>query len=397
MNNTTHAVDQEELMAYLDGELLPERALAVAAHLKECAECAAAVADLRRVSAQLANWEIEASPEHFAERVAAAVKLRAQARNSRQGRQMLYGAPGPSRGFIPRWVWAAVGTAAVVLLLVSISIPNLLRSRMASQRAGEGIVTPINKAVLPEYGDERPIRTDLSQLTAPMIVRTASLTLIADDFDKARPAIEDTVRKYQGYIAELTVRGRAGTGRAITATIRVPANQLDAAVADLKKLGRAEQESQRGEEVTQQYVDLSARLSNARHTEQRLVDILLRNTGRVADVLAVEREIARVREEIERMQAQLQDLDKRVRFATVELRVTEEYQAPLQAAPTATRTRLRNALVEGYRDLVENALGLVLFLLSYGPTLFFWALILFWPARWVWRRWRARTAQTRSV
>jgi uncharacterized small protein (DUF1192 family) len=222
-----------------------------------------------------------------------------------------------------------------------------------------------------------------------MIVRTASLTLVAKEFDPTRAAIEALVRRHQGYSARLTVSGQAGAGRTLTATFRVPANQLDAVLAEMKSLGRVEQESQGGEEVTQQYVDLGARLSNARHTEQRLIEVLRQRTGKVGDVLAVEQQIARVREEIERLEAQLKSLDKQASFASLQVRLIEEYKAQLEVTPPSTTTRLRNATVDGYRSLIESALGLIMFLLSYGPVLLFWGLILYAPARFAWRRLRA--------
>jgi uncharacterized protein DUF4349 len=168
----------------------------------------------------------------------------------------------------------------------------------------------------------------------------------------------------------------------------VPADQLDAALAEFKKLGRVEQESQGGEEVTQQYVDLNARLKNARSTEQRLVDVLRERTGKVKDILAVEEEIARVRGEIEQMEAESRTLEHQIRYAALELKLSEEYKAELEVAPPSTGRRLENSIIEGYRAAVDSVIGLVMILSSYGPTLILWLLLLFWPARFAWRRFR---------
>jgi len=178
-------------------------------------------------------------------------------------------------------------------------------------------------------------------------------------------------------------------GRTLTATLRIPASQMDAAMAELKKLGRVENESQGGEEVTQQYVDLQARLENSKHTEQRLTEILRQRTGKLQDVLKVELEIDRVRGEIEQMQAEKKELTKRVAFATLNTTVKEEYQARLQATPPSTGSRFRNAAVDGYNTVVEGLIDVGLFLLSSGPSLLIWAAILFFPVRWLWRKLRA--------
>lgn len=224
-----------------------------------------------------------------------------------------------------------------------------------------------------------------------MIVRSAELALVTKEFDKAREAIERTLRQHHGYAGQLNVNAPAGAGRTLSATLRVPTDEFDAALTELKKLGRVERESQSGEDVTKQYVDLGARLSNARNTEQRLIDVLRQRTGKVADILAVEQKIARVRRDIESMEAEKKSLANRVGFATLQLRLSEEYNAQLEVTPSSTGTQLHNAAVEGYRSAVQAFLSLVLALLSTGPTLVLWLLIvfaLFWLARTLWRRLR---------
>jgi hypothetical protein len=224
----------------------------------------------------------------------------------------------------------------------------------------------------------------------PMIVRTASLSLITKDFEKSRAAMEDTLKRHGGYIGQLTVSAPGESGRTLTATLRVPSGQLDAALAELKKLGRVAAEVQNGEEVTQQYVDLEARLTNAKNSEQRLTDILRNRTGKLADVLEVEQAIEEVRGNIEQMEAERKNLAKQVDFATLNTTLTEEYEDHLHAVPESTFTRIWNAAVDGYKTVSESVLNVVLFLFSYGPVLLLWGAVLFFPLRAVWRRLRKK-------
>jgi chromosome segregation ATPase len=153
-----------------------------------------------------------------------------------------------------------------------------------------------------------------------------------------------------------------------------------------------ENESQSGEEVTQQHADLVARLRNSRDTEERLRAILEQRTGKIGDVLQVEREIARVRGDIERMEAEQQALEHRVDFATVELQLTEEYKAELNPPAPSVSTRIHNALVAGYQNASETALGVVLFFAEEGPVLLIWLAILALPVALLWRRYRRMAA-----
>jgi hypothetical protein len=389
MDHTLHPIEKEEVMAYLDGELPVERAAVVAAHFEQCKECQGLAAELRFLSEQLAAWQVEPSPARVTEQVTAAIKERAEMPRASEESELLRDESGRD---VPRkWGWALgmAGVLAALLVIAAISTPNLLRSRLAvNQTRGpygtankdqEGVA---NSAL--QSGSAAP-----QSFSGPMIIRTASLTLVAKEFDSARTTIERIVLENRGYVAQLNVTAQAGSGRVLAATLRVPSDRLGVVLGELKKLGRVERESQAGEEVTAQYVDLVARLSNARNTEQRLIEVLRERTGKVADILAVEREVARVREEIERMEAERKNMENRVGLATVQVQASEEYKAELEMAPLSTGTQLWNAAVDGYRTVTSSIVGVALFVLSYGPMLLFWSLLLFWPARLSWRRLRA--------
>ena len=231
----------------------------------------------------------------------------------------------------------------------------------------------------------------------PLIARTASLSIVAKDFGAVEAAVKSITARYHGYIGELSSSSPQNAARTLTATLLIPSSQLEAALAELKQLGRAEQVSQSGEDVTKQYVDLAARLKNSRSTEERLLNVLRNNTGKVKDILETEKEIARVRGEIEQMEADQRALRTRIDFASLQLSLTEDFKASLQVTPPSTATRLHNAVVAGYRSLIESVIGFFIWLFESGPTLLLWAAILFVPARWIWKRWlRAKWLRVRS-
>jgi len=140
----------------------------------------------------------------------------------------------------------------------------------------------------------------------------------------------------------MTVNADAQSARTLNASLRTPGDQLDATITELKALGRLLVESRTGEEVTQQSIDLDARLTNARTSEQRLIDLLKHRTDKLSDILQVEEEISETRGRIEQMEAERRNLDKRVQFARIDLSLTEVYE------PTPSRGRLRGAAFEGY-------------------------------------------------
>jgi hypothetical protein len=227
---------------------------------------------------------------------------------------------------------------------------------------------------------------------APMIARTVSLIMVVKDFAAGRSSLDSIVSKHHGYSAQLNASTAENAPRNLSASLRIPAAELSSAVADLKAMGRVENESQSGEEVTQQHADLVARLKTSRDTEQRFRTILEQRPGKVAEVLEVEEEIARVRGDIERMEAEQKALEHRVDFATVELQLTEEYKAQLNPPAASVSTLLHNALVAGYHHVSDTILGTVLFFAEYGPTLLLWLSIAASPIILLWRRYRRTLA-----
>jgi anti-sigma factor RsiW len=416
MNKIMHPFEPEDLMAYLDGELTAARAASAAAHLSECEDCQLLVAGLRNVSQNLQAWKVESPESAMAPSIATAlVEHRLAWRSVAPARRRWSGI------FRQRWsTMAWVGGVAAILLVAAVSVPTFTThlSDMGDAISQRDVVHTLSMPPAAPLKGSQSDRIEQfaklqaapqvgssaqsSQATAtegsnppangPMIIRTAQLSLITKEFDKARVNLEAILRRRSGYFGELKVNDTTGNGRSLTATLRVPADQLDAILIELKTLGRADSESQSGQDVTSQYVDLQARLGNARNTEARLTDLLRNRTGKLSDVLQVERELDRVRGEIEQMEAERKNMAKQVSFATLNATITEEYKAQLQVVPPSTSTRLANAAVEGYRSMADGVVSLVLFVLSTGPSLLLWGAILFIPARMVWKKVRSVSA-----
>jgi hypothetical protein len=220
-----------------------------------------------------------------------------------------------------------------------------------------------------------------------MIARTVSLTIRVKDVEASRSLLDSILARHHGYPAQLNVSSLEYGPRRFQASLRIPAAELVSAVGEIKGLGRLEDESQSGEDVTRQHTDLAARLKTARETEERFRAILQQRTGKISDVLEVERSMARVRGEIEGMEAEQKALEHRVDFASVEIQMAEEYKAQL-SSPDSVSTRIYNAFVAGYRNARETLLGFLLFFEEYGPSLVIWLVVLAVPIVVVWRRYR---------
>jgi Domain of unknown function (DUF4349)/Putative zinc-finger len=429
MRENTHPHDQEEVMAYLDGELPSEDAARAAEHLRECRECQELAADLQGVSRHMAAWQIGDAEMGMTPTLISALQQHEEAAawNSKRGASRWEVWLGGFR--IPRPVLAVAGAALALFVIAgtlttqrNLAVQRQSATMAESQVSGMAPVAPQSSSQVArrmEGADRDQLRAlraqmasnmeDAARPAAPagaaaaaadsntgstfyaaasraMIARTAQLTIVVKDFDTSEKKLQEILKRHGGYVGEMTTNAPEGADRRLSATLRVPTSQLDSVIAEVKELGHVESESQSGEEVTSQYVDLQARLSNARNTEQRLIELLRRQTGKLDEVVTVEEKISEVREEIERMEAERKNLSERVDFGTLSVSFNEPRKTQLQVVPPSVGTQFHNAAVEGYRSVVDGIVSLLVFLMSWGPSLLLWAAILFFPVRFAWRK-----------
>ena len=408
-----HPLEQEEVMAYLDGELPVEQATAAATHLGSCTDCQRMAADLKQLSEALVSWEIEPISDQITPALTTALD-RSETKEVQP--QKIRPRFSPLRRIL-LWVFGVPVTGLVALLVVWITLSSRSHQQFdlarpsADRYSGGGLepLAPDNKVnsamvrmatMLERNGyPDRPSPSPPPQTSAairppaPMIARTADITITAKDFAKTRVALDDLLRRRQGYMGQLNVNTPTEGVRSLTATLHVPADQLDPALADLRTLGRVQSESQSGEEVSAQYVDLEARLQNARNTEQRLTALLSQRTGKLSDVLEVETEASRVRGEIESMEGEKKLLNTRIIFATLNVTIAEEFKAQIQMVPGSIGTRFRNAAIDGYQGAVSGLIAFLLFFISVGPSLLLWTTILGFPIWLLWKRWKRKRAK----
>lgn len=156
---------------------------------------------------------------------------------------------------------------------------------------------------------------------ASRIIRTGSISIEIEQYGNFRDAVDERLAASGGRIADLTQSNHAGAVGYASMTLRVPSSDIDGWVAWLEANTEVQHVELGALDVTEQWIDTEARLANAHRTEERLAAILADEAATLADVLAVERELARVRGEIESTEARMRELTNRVEMATITLNV----------------------------------------------------------------------------
>src|SRR5438105_7753544 len=156
------------------------------------------------------------------------------------------------------------------------------------------------------------------------LIRNATVDMEIVSFNDALQKITAFANEDRGYIATTRSEKQANGKLKGEIVVKVAPENLDRFLQKVRGLGELKNQSLGTEDVTKAYFDTDSRLKNARVMEQRLIDILKTKTGKVSDLLQVEKELGRVREDIEKMQGALKYMDAMVQFATVTISVAEK-------------------------------------------------------------------------
>lgn len=166
------------------------------------------------------------------------------------------------------------------------------------------------------------------------IIYNADIHIVVENFDGVDNEIQQLVAAHGGYLAETRIDRTMGDRRSGTWVARIPTTDYNAFTAAVLEIGTPERQQQTAEDVTDEFVDLQKRIENEKQLEQRILSLLEEKTGKISEVIEVERELARVRGEIERMEGRLQLLKNQTEFSTVTIQVREERDYTPPQAPT---------------------------------------------------------------
>ena len=182
-----------------------------------------------------------------------------------------------------------------------------------------------------------------------MLIRRGDVMIRVDSIEPAMAALRRLAASLGGSVGNVSITAGDFEVRSATLELRIPSPRFDDAMGGLAPVGQVQQSSVTAEDVGEEFTDVSARVKNAQRLETRLVDLLATRTGKLEDVLAVERELARVREEVERYQGRLRFLGARVETSTISVTVSEK--API-VGETPGRSVIGEAFVQSWRNFV---------------------------------------------
>lgn len=183
-----------------------------------------------------------------------------------------------------------------------------------------------------------------------MLIRTGEASVLVDSVEAAMARVQGLARELGGFVGNTSISGGEQEIRSAVLELKIPAARFDQAVGGLRPVGKVESVKVQAQDVGEEFVDVTARMTNAKRLEERLLGLLATRTGKLEDVLAVERELARVRQEIEVHEGRLRFLRTRAAVSTLTVTLHEAY--PVVGAYPGS-----NPIAEAFRDAWRNFVG----------------------------------------
>ena len=200
-------------------------------------------------------------------------------------------------------------------VLKSLSAPTLSAPSVTTMNGATSDVNVVS---------ENAVAATPAPVDTRKLIRNAQLDLEVKDYQAAVDKIAALTKSAGGYV-DTSNSQRGGNGKLQgTVVVKILPENLDGFLLELRDLGELKNQSLSTEDVTKEYYDTQARLTNSQRMETQLQDLLKHTNGKVSELLQVERELGRVRGDIEQMQGELKLYDFQVQFATVTIAVAEK-------------------------------------------------------------------------
>ena len=287
------------------------------------------------------------------------------------------------------------GSRIVLALLVLSLLLSGCAARSSDMASKESAPARVMETVVVEKAVESEESfsgeaVDAAEGVSRMIIRTVDMSVVVEDTDATVTAIRDLVGSYEGFVADSS-RWLDDDQPHAMITLKVPSESLDVVLEELRAMAiRVDSENQGGQDVTEEYVDLQARLRNLEATETELLALMTEvreNRGKAEDILAIHRELTSIRGQIESLKGRAQYLERMTDLATVSIRIRPKEAPrpvvePARWNPTVTAS---NAL-RGFVRFLQVMVDLLIYVVIFSPFVLIPVAVIWLVVRWLKRR-----------
>lgn len=268
----------------------------------------------------------------------------------------------------------------------------------SAPRVAQSQAEPADKAAMPstiQDGQMKPASLQNAQnsqgsvtVTERKLIRNADMTLESANPGESQRRISSIAEAHGGFVVssesrQTNTEGQLKPEMTVTVTIRVPAARFDAVISEIRGAGnRIAQDKISTQDVTEEYIDLEARIRAKQALEAQFMEIM-KQARTVADALEVQRQLSDVRAEIERLEGRRRFLENQTSLSTINVTIMPPTQI---VSSTGFFYSVKRAFSEGLDVAALITLGLIRVFIALLPILIFFVLPLVLLVRYLIRR-----------
>jgi methyl coenzyme M reductase subunit D len=218
--------------------------------------------------------------------------------------------------------------------------------------------------------------SNIKDVTNRMIIKTGTMNLEVDKYDETEKRATDIAKKYNGFISGSNSNLNSGGKKQGTIMIKVPADKYDALIAEITTLGKVMNQNINANDITEEYIDLEARIKTQKELEQRLLKLLSEKTARLTDVVEVEQKLASVRQVIESIDGRMRYLKSQSEMSTLILSIFEP-SLLVTSSGGGFFYEISQGFKKGLEAFTEVLSGLITVVIAIIPLIIFLVILIY--------------------
>ena len=277
-----------------------------------------------------------------------------------------------------KFVTLTLAMLMVVTLLAGCGGSSQATADMAAPREEMAIESPAAPALDAEYKFAASGSSQSVPNTEQKLIKTVRMDVETEDLDALMPQINQKIAELGGYIENQELYNGSSyssyRSRSASLTIRVPAENLNGFVEDVRGVSNVVTYNESTENVTLQYVSTESRVKALEVEQERLLE-LLSKAENMSDLLEIESRLTDVRYELENVTSQLRVLSNQVDYATIHLYISQ-VKVYTEVEEQTVWQRIGSGFKENLRDMGENVTDFFVWFVTYSPQLLLWAVVI---------------------
>lgn len=275
-----------------------------------------------------------------------------------------------------------LGISIIGLMILGVIVNIILINSLGSARQNFTFQTPLAPSTEKLVGK---IEQPSPEYPSRLVIKTGTIHMIVKNIESSIKSIIQYTTSKGGWIvnSKITEQEKIPSGNII---VRVPVEIFDEAMLYFKSLAeKISYEGIQGEDITEEYTDLQSRLRNLEATESQLLKIMDKS-GTISDVLAVQKELTTIRDQIEQTKGKIQYLEKSAKMTTISINLALSEE--LLPIPPAEKWRPIYVIKQAWRSLLASIRGISYLLIWIGIYAIIWVplIIIIWQAKKFWQR-----------